>query len=143
MGKIRSTNQVVVPSFVVPAEADAVLANWGRWNGPRTGVRRVVNASFKGTKSAPGWVALGSEGAPAPFAGAVDADQAWAAEKVICNPMFWPPARALLTEHYTYRTPTHTVCRRLGIHPAAFGHDLCRAACIFWNTYQQANGVRG
>lgn len=67
----------------------------------------------------------------------VNVDDAWRAEKTVCNPEFSPRFRALLTAHYVFKQPTPSTCRALGIHWAAYDHELWRAALFFWTRYQR------
>lgn len=69
--------------------------------------------------------------------GTVNVNDAWRAEKTVCNPEFSPRFRALLTAHYVFKQPTQTTCRALGIHWAAYDHELWRAALFFWTRYQR------
>ena len=141
MGKIRSTaNDDERVHHQVPAEADMALQNWARWAAPRHGCARRVNPSFRFVKPSAEWEALGDAGAPSGFAAPVDAEAAWAAERVICNPAFWPPARTLLMQHYLYRQDQRATCRLLGVHRDAYDYELWRAGCMFWNLYQQRVG---
>lgn len=138
MGRIRSTTKADAAAvYDVPNEADDALHNWARWASPRHGVKRRLNASFSLVKPDRWGDNTARETAPAAFAAAVDPEAAWAAEKVLCNPMFWPPARTMLTQHYLYRASERATCRLLGIHGSQYSHDLWRAACMFWNQYQK------
>lgn len=142
MGKIRSTaTEPERVHYQVPADAEMTLQNWARWAAPRHGCARRVNPSFRLVKPSADREGWADPGAPAGIAAPVDAEAAWAAERVICNPAFWPPARTLLTAHYLYRQDQRATCRLLAVHRDAYEHELWRAACMFWNLYQQRVGV--
>jgi hypothetical protein len=139
MGKIRSTNQVEPPpAFEVPAEADALLTNWGRWAAPRHGCKRALNPNFRYVRPDRWASADDHTSAPAVYSSPPDADQAWTVEKIVCNPNFWPPARLLLTEHYVLRRNPRSICAALCIPRTGYEHELWRAACMLWNAYEKA-----
>lgn len=139
MGKIRSTlADAARVTYEVPAEADEVLTNWARWAAPRHGIRRRENILAKMAK-ADRWAGVSADlGAPPQFAVPPDADSAWAAEKVLCNPVFWPPARTLIQQHWLYRQTPVSTCRLLGFPVQNYDHELWRAACMFLNRYRAA-----
>ncbi|HOW49400.1 MAG TPA: hypothetical protein PLB26_17300 [Rubrivivax sp.] len=139
MGKIRSTTKGVADpegGYGVPHGAEAVLVNWGRWAAPRHGCRRSLNVNFRFVRP-DRWGEFGCTEAPAAFAAPPNVDRAWAAEKIICNPVFWPPARTLLTEHYVFARSPRSTCRLLGVHRSEYDRELWRAACMFWNRWLQ------
>ena len=130
MGRIRSSNSEAaqpVQAYAIAPEVDRVLANWGQWAAVRVGVRRQAQGVFRlagrGTRSAP---------TVGPM---VNVDEAWRAEKTVCNPNFSPRFRAVLTAHYVSRSTKAIICRDLCIHWAGYDHELWRAATFFWNRY--------
>lgn len=137
MGKIRSTNQAQESAaFEVPPEAEELLSNWGRWAAPRHGCKRSLNPNFRYVKP-DRWVTDEDRAsAPAAYSSPPNAHTAWAVEKIVCNPSFWPPARLLLTEHYVLRRSPRSICSGLCIPRASYEHELWRAACMLWNAYQ-------
>lgn len=141
MGKIRSTTVPHVATHQVPAEADEVLQNWARWAAPRAGMRRQRNLLAKLAKPDRWADVEDRHDAPPPFAGPPDADSAWRAEKVLCSPYFYPPARAILVQHYLYRQDPRRTARLLGIRHAEFEVELWRAACMFWNRYGRTDAA--
>lgn len=139
MGRIRSSrsDEAATASAAAAAalcaidpEIDAVLANWGLWASARTGVRKQASATFR-------MAGRGTRGGVVAVAALVNIDDAWHAEKTVCNPNFSPRFRALLTAHYVYRQSAQTTCRALGIHWSAYDHELWRAALFFWHRYQR------
>ena len=134
MGKITGTNS---PSNHMAHRVDPVidgaLINWGRWNSVRHGGRQ-VNAMFRMVKPSQTWDV-------APVVIPVDIDMAWLAEKVICNPGFYPRARALLTNHYVFATDQRQTCKQLGLHRSAYDEERWRSCFIFWNRYTQRGGT--
>lgn len=130
MGRIRSTAGDAMPAdtvHVIDREVDAVLANWGAWAGARIGVSRQAQAMFR--------MASGGARATAASASAGDVEQAWRVEKVVCNPAFSPRFRAVLMAHYVLHRSKSTTCRDLGLHWAAYDHEVWRAAVYFWDRY--------
>lgn len=130
MGKIRSTNRQPEQGPSVDAEIDQVLQNWGTWAGVRMGRRRQASAMFR-------MAGRGTRRECALVSVAVDVDQAWRVEKTVCNPNFSPRFREVLTRHYVTRETEMSTCRLLGLHLAAYDHELWRAATYFWNRYQR------
>jgi hypothetical protein len=114
MGKIRSSMAPVAePVFTVPVRVEHVLAEWGRWAAVRMGRSARVNASFR------------------------------RAEQVICNPMFSPRYRAMLTAHYVHQAREIDTCRLLRLAHAAYAAELRHAALVFWERYRKAAAEEG
>lgn len=139
MGRIRSSRseEAATASAAVAAALcaidpviEGVLANWGLWASARTGVRKQASATFR-------MAGRGTRGGVVAVASTINVDEAWRAEKTVCNPEFSPRFRAILTSHYVYRETVPKTCKALGIHWAAYDHELWRAALFFWTRYQR------
>ena len=127
MGKIRSSNREAsqpVQRSAIDAATEAALCNWGQWAAVRVGMRRQAHGLFK----------RAGRCNQAPMAlQVVNVDAAWQAEKTVCNPVFSPRYRALLTAHYVEQADKTTTCRTVGIHWSAYDDELWRAAAFFRN----------
>lgn len=137
MGKIRSSMAPVAePVFTVPVRVEHVLAEWGRWAAVRMGRSARVNASFRPG----GWLNGGGRQVAAV---SVDVAAAWRAEQVICNPMFSPRYRAMLTAHYVHQAREIDTCKLLRLAHAAYAAELRHAALVFWERYRKAAAEEG
>jgi len=130
MGRIRSSGSEAVQqeaAYAIAPETDRVLSNWGQWAAVRVGVRRQAQGVFRmagrGTRSGPSTTTL------------INVDEAWRAEKVVCNPGFSPRFRSMLTAHYVTREPKASTCRLLGIHWAGYDYEVWKASVFFWNRF--------
>ncbi len=135
MGRIRSTEgEVLRPRYQVEAEVVDSLDNWGRWAAPRFGCGVHTSAMFRlyRAKASP------DDAAPPPLPVPVDADSAWAVEKVVCNPGFMPRFRHLLSAHYVFKTDMRSTARLLALHRDEYEAELWRASYFFWNRYKNA-----
>lgn len=134
MGRIRSTiSEAAAPPsqvFAIAPEVERVLANWGQWVAVRVGVRRQAQGVFR-------LAGRGTRSCAVVMAPDVNVDEAWRAEKTVCNPNFSPRFRAVLTAHYVTRESKASTCRLLGIHWAAYDQEHWRAATFFWNRFQR------
>ena len=132
MGKITSSMRVQPASvWVVRAEVDAVLANWGRWAAVRMGRSAHVNPLFSRALRGRAWQPCASGG------DAVNVNAAWRAERVVCNVLFSPRFRALLTAHYVHAAAPAKTCALLHMAHAAYEAELFKAAGYFWDRLQR------
>lgn len=132
MGRITGTNSAArADVFTVDGVIQGVLINWGRWALPRHGGSGSTNAMFRMVKSPRTFDGTQSPSIP------VDVDAAWLAEKVVCNPDFYPRARTLLSNHYVFNVDQRQTCRQLGLHRSAYDEEHWRSCYIFWNRYSR------
>lgn len=132
MGKIRSTTQQVCATgqHSIDPATDAVLLNWGRWAGGRSGgsgASGVWRFASRGSRAA----AYGNACVVVP----VDTVQARHVESVVCNPGFSPKLRSLLQAHYVAQVHPMRTCRALGLHQAAYDEWVWRATVFFANRW--------
>jgi hypothetical protein len=132
LGKIRSTNQVQAHGlvYVIAPDLEALLSNWGRWAAVRVGRGRYVNAQFRNATRGGRW-----EPCAAVSVSRVDADSAWRVEQTICDPMFSPRFRTLLTEHYAHQRRLRDVCKLLFLPERAYEAELWKACAHFSERY--------
>jgi hypothetical protein len=132
MGRIRSTTQQVCATsqHSIDPATDAVLLNWGRWAGGRSGgsgASGVWRFASRGSRAA----AYGNACVVVP----VDTVQARHVESVVCNPGFSPKLRSLLQAHYVAQVHPMRTCRELGLHQAAYDEWVWRATVFFANRW--------
>lgn len=136
MGRIRSTNRAEVAStHKVEPDTERILINWGRWCAARNGGRWGGTGVFKLAKSGQHWDSLDAQQLAAL---PVDTDEAWRAEKIIGQPMFYPPYQTLLRGHYAFGHTPSVTCRELGIYRMSYDEELWKAACFFRNRFDRA-----
>lgn len=134
MGRIRSTTgEGKRPGYLIEAEVQQALVNWGRWAAPRFGCTARANVLFVLLKNKE----EGHYDNPAPDV-PIDSEAAWRAEKVICNPGFVPRWRHLLQAHFAFQTDMRQTCRLLHLHRQEYDVELWKGAYGFWSRYKNA-----
>ncbi len=116
MGKIRvwrAAEPVQVKAWhQIEPEVQADLVNWGRWAALRIGLSHARR-----------------------HAAAVRVDRAWDVERTVCNPMFSPRFRELLTMHYVRGHDSISIARALSMHHQEFERELWRSARYFCDRF--------
>lgn len=132
MGKIRSSLKPEPPAslaYLIEPHIDGALCNWGRWAAVREGRSQHANAMFRQALRGTRWEPSTTSLTPP------DVDAAWRVEQTVCNPMFSPRFRTLLTEHYVHRRREHATCDLLWINRKAYDAELWKAATYFWERH--------